>query len=129
MRRAFSILLIFTFSLAPLAATLQADDESRLPACCRRLGKHHCAMSERIAAQMMALASKSWPLVTAPAHCPFFPRTIAPCTTSMRALVASAIDLNVSLKQSLAVIGDPSAARLPLIGIRSSRAPPTFTLD
>jgi|HubBroStandDraft_1064217.scaffolds.fasta_scaffold999183_1 hypothetical protein len=46
MRRAFAATLVLIFSL-PLIAPLLAStpDESHLPACCRRNGKHHCAMS------------------------------------------------------------------------------------
>jgi hypothetical protein len=46
MRRVFAVTLVLVFSL-PLIAPLLAStpDESQLPACCRRNGKHHCAMS------------------------------------------------------------------------------------
>jgi hypothetical protein len=46
MRRAFAATLVVIFSL-PLIAPLLAStpDESHLPACCRRNGKHHCAMT------------------------------------------------------------------------------------
>jgi hypothetical protein len=46
MRRACASLLLLVFSL-PLIAPLLAStpDDSQLPACCRRGGKHHCTMS------------------------------------------------------------------------------------
>jgi hypothetical protein len=46
MRRVFAATLVVIFSL-PVIAPLFAStpDESQLPACCRRNGKHHCAMS------------------------------------------------------------------------------------
>lgn len=46
MRRAPAALLLLVFSF-PLIAPLFASgpDESQLPACCRRDGKHHCAMA------------------------------------------------------------------------------------
>ena len=49
MRRAFAVTLVLVFSL-PLIAPLLAStpDESQLPACCRRNGKHHCAMSMEV---------------------------------------------------------------------------------
>ncbi|MGA9669376.1 MAG: hypothetical protein WBQ94_09220, partial [Terracidiphilus sp.] len=57
MRRALSTLLILFFGLGPLVATLSADDESRLPYCCRRHGDHHCAMPARAAALLLQSAS------------------------------------------------------------------------
>jgi hypothetical protein len=40
---ALALLGVFSFSLIPLQA-FAADDEAGLPACCRRNGKHHCAV-------------------------------------------------------------------------------------
>jgi hypothetical protein len=45
-RRAFGILLLLLFSLPLIApAFASGPDDSQLPACCRRDGKHHCAMN------------------------------------------------------------------------------------
>ncbi|HTD45292.1 MAG TPA: hypothetical protein VK687_13975 [Bryobacteraceae bacterium] len=43
MRRVLASLLLAVFSFLPLMPLLLADD-SNLPACCRRLGAHHCAL-------------------------------------------------------------------------------------
>jgi hypothetical protein len=40
---AVALLALFSFSLVE-PAVFSSDAESRLPACCRRLGKHHCAI-------------------------------------------------------------------------------------
>lgn len=46
MRRALAILLVTLFSLPLIApAFASAPDDSQLPACCRRGGKHQCAMA------------------------------------------------------------------------------------
>ena len=46
MRRAFAATLVLIFSLPLIAPVLvSASAASQLPACCRRSGKHHCAMS------------------------------------------------------------------------------------
>jgi hypothetical protein len=46
MRRVWSALLLLAFSLPLIApAFVSAPDDSKLPACCRRNGNHHCAMS------------------------------------------------------------------------------------
>jgi len=62
------------FGLGPLTATLQADDDSRLPACCRRAGAHHCAMSDAMIAQMVQPSESKDPAWTLPDHCPLYPQ-------------------------------------------------------
>jgi hypothetical protein len=47
MRRVPAILLVFLFGFSPIASALFVDDQSNLPACCRRDGKHHCGMTDR----------------------------------------------------------------------------------
>jgi hypothetical protein len=125
MRRGFSIFLILFFSLGPLAATLQAEDESRLPACCRRHGAHHCAM----AAMASQAASGDKAIFTAPATCPYFPGYAAGPISTTIALAASPAGLPVVLAQ-----GDlPSAGRTAVpagqIRTRASRGPPASNLS
>jgi hypothetical protein len=45
LRRFSAILLLFVFGLSLLSPLFGADAESSLPACCRKAGKHHCAMA------------------------------------------------------------------------------------
>jgi hypothetical protein len=45
MRRALASLLLATISFPLIAGTLFADLESKVPACCRRNGAHHCSMT------------------------------------------------------------------------------------
>ena len=71
MRRALATLLLALFSFSLISpALLASDPESNLPACCRRDGKHHCAMM----GAMMAMQSESpsGPSLQ-PARCPSFP--------------------------------------------------------
>lgn len=66
MRRILASLLAGLFSFLLIAPALSASDpDANLPACCRRDGKHHCAM-------MMRLESRSGPGFQAD-RCPFFP--------------------------------------------------------
>jgi len=46
MRRTFASLLVLLFSFPLIAPLLAANLAQDVPACCRRDGKHHCAMSE-----------------------------------------------------------------------------------
>lgn len=72
MRRIFSILLMLLVGLAPILEAAPAGalrsgwtgkvDESRIPACCRRHGQHHCMMD--------ALEDESAPAAFAPNGCP-----------------------------------------------------------
>lgn len=48
-RRASAILLLLLFSLPLIAPALASTpDDAQLPACCRRDGKHHCAMNMEV---------------------------------------------------------------------------------
>lgn len=74
MRKLISILLLATFAL-PLLSALSAlgeTPESRLPACCRRDGAHHCMMS----AEQMALLEQGRHFTTIHGKCPLFPKAI-----------------------------------------------------
>jgi hypothetical protein len=127
MRRPLSILLILFFGLGPLAATLSASDESRLPSCCRRHGTHHCAMSARMAAEM-ADSTSGKPILTAPATCPYFPGyTVAP-TTTILALAPAPVALPVLLANPHSAACARAAARLSQIRTRAGRAPPASSL-
>ena len=72
MRRSFSIYLILFFGLGPLSALLKGSDDAYLPACCRRHGAHHCAMSEQMAAMRARLALDPRPALSAPKTCPLY---------------------------------------------------------
>jgi hypothetical protein len=58
---------------------LLAGGESDLPACCRRDGKHHCAMLEMLDKQQDS-AGPAWK--TAASKCPMFPRNSRASFTS-----------------------------------------------
>src|ERR1019366_7144627 len=67
MLRGLAMLLVALFGLAPISPLVLASDaEPRLPACCRRGGKHSCAMTAR------QPASSSGQTLQA-ARCRFFP--------------------------------------------------------
>jgi hypothetical protein len=124
MRRGLSILLVLFFSLGPLTAWSGADDDSRLPACCRRHGVHHCAMDAGMAAAVAQAASNSEPGFTAPAHCPYFPDYLAKSAASIAGLAADRVSLPAAVVQP----HSPTALRfsIPLHPIRAhlSRGPP-----
>jgi len=79
-RRIAATLLLLTFSIALITPLLSASDpESKLPPCCRRNGKHHCAamgstepssvptlQASRCASYPMAIVVAATPLVSLP---------------------------------------------------------------
>ncbi|MGA8043845.1 MAG: hypothetical protein WCA37_13695 [Terracidiphilus sp.] len=89
MRRALALVLMLFFGLGPLTATLQAEDDSRLPACCRRHGAHHCAMADAMRAQMVRSTESTKPVWTAPDHCPLYPQGGGATTTPPCAMAAA----------------------------------------
>jgi hypothetical protein len=119
MRRGLSIFLILFFGLGPLAAALPGSEESRLPPCCRRHGKHHCAMMQR-----MAQTASGQPIVTAPATCPLFPGYGVLNSASVDALAAAPVSLPVLLAQAHAPAAGRAAARFSPIRSRAGRSPP-----
>jgi hypothetical protein len=44
MQRVSTILLLVVFSLSLITPAMIADSDSKLPACCRKDGQHHCSM-------------------------------------------------------------------------------------
>ncbi|HEY1900813.1 MAG TPA: hypothetical protein VGG56_00150 [Terracidiphilus sp.] len=127
MRRLLSILLILFFSLGPLAATLDASDSARLPACCRRHGAHRCVLSMGMAA-MSAEAASGNPVFTAPSTCPAFPQSTAATTTGPQALTASPVSLPALLAQPHSPAASRAGARLSQVRTRAGRGPPASIL-
>ncbi len=128
MRRVLSILMVLFFSLGPLAPVLSAsDDDSALPACCRRHGAHHCAMSmEQAAAVAQSLSGNA--VLTAPATCPAFPGYDAATSSAPQAIAAAPISLPALLAQPHSSAAGRAAARLSQIRTRVSRGPPADSL-
>lgn len=67
MRRALASFLLAVFSFPLIAPVVFADAESNLPECCRRGGKHHCAMSMDVPSPGGVTLRTNQP------KCPFYP--------------------------------------------------------
>lgn len=124
MRRGLAILLVLFFGLGPLAATLQASDESRLPDCCRRHGAHHCAMSDAMRSQMAGPASDSKAAFTAPTHCPFYPGSALAALAHRQALAGSAPAPLSLAARTLARLPHPEVGPGRTLDRRAGRGPP-----
>ncbi|HEY3741348.1 MAG TPA: hypothetical protein VGL53_15965 [Bryobacteraceae bacterium] len=80
MRRSLASLLVALFSFALISpAVFASDADDSLPACCRRVGEHHCGMMTPEAGSSTAPALRT-------ARCPLFPKstaaTLSPDATS-----------------------------------------------
>lgn len=64
------LIALFSFSLAG-PAVFASNDDSNLPPCCRRGGKHHCAMMD--GAMLHAAADSSAGPSLQAARCPLYP--------------------------------------------------------
>jgi hypothetical protein len=71
MRPVLAALLVSVFSFSLIGPALFASADSSVPACCRRDGKHHCAMSgmDQDAAPLSGPA-----MAASSAKCPYFPK-------------------------------------------------------
>ena len=128
MRRTLTVFLILLFWLGPFAAILPASAESRLPACCRRHGAHHCTMSAEEASELAQVSSGSAPALTAPAHCPSFPGSQAASITPVHELAVSAASLPTLLSRAHSPGASRAAARLSQVRTSASRGPPTSNI-
>jgi len=86
-RRVLAVLLIALFGLLAVSPALSADPESSLPACCRRAGKHRCAMAAESGAP-------SGPAFQSGVRCPYFPGSLV--KTSSPGASAAIVSLAIS---------------------------------
>ena len=124
MRRALAAILVLFFGLGPLTATLQADEDVRLPACCRRHGAHHCAMAAAMGAQMAARARNSQPALTAPSRCPLYPQHIFTTASSQPAIVPGPCAPAQTGMQHRPIDRVTAVARSQPLSYRAGRSPP-----
>jgi hypothetical protein len=79
----FLLLVFGSFVTAPLLAA-SSDPDSDLPACCRRLGMHHCAM------RMLPTDPSTRQVSAVPEKCPMFPRAAVVIRTQDHSLAPGA---------------------------------------
>jgi len=121
-RRFSAILLLALLSFSLLTPALASDSNSKLPACCRRQGKHHCATAAG------GGAWKSGAGFVANARCRVYP---AGAVLSTVASSAGLIPRVTSLRKpddNAALATELSPADLPIPGVTSlkTRGPPHF---
>jgi hypothetical protein len=127
LRKLLSILLLAVFGL-PVAAPLfagTAEGETRLPACCRKNGKHHCMMNTEQRSQL----AQNDPQFSAPAEkCPYYPQAAAVSHTELYTPpIAEAIFASLVSHPS-GVAQTESKRRISRDRSRLKRGPPTLSL-
>lgn len=123
MRRIIALFLAVLFGLGPLMAAIEVSDDARLPACCRRHGAHHCAMSEAMMKRMVDATSHE-AFFTSPSHCPYYPGSSAANITPLNALTPSLANLPALFAKPHSPAAAHVAALPSQIRTRASRGPP-----
>jgi hypothetical protein len=122
MRRALASFLLAVLSFPLIAPILCANPGSNLPPCCRRDGKHRCAM----AMAAMETESSSGPAFRAvQARCPYYPAT-APIPSERNAALlkdASAIFTSLLSHPAVQVSGE-TRCRVSFSRSHQKRGPP-----
>lgn len=123
MRRGPAIMLVFLFSFSLIGPALFVDDESNLPACCRRDGKHHCAMVDRDMAQEPPSGAAAGALRT---KCPFFPSGGAVLPHSCGAVLAACQTAGAVVSQIAGPAQAEARYRISFSRSHQKRGPPTL---
>lgn len=122
-RRAIAASLLFVMSLPLMTMAEFAQPQSKLPACCRRDGKHHCSMMD---ARDMPSDSTSSAIKAAKTKCASFPISLAAHTGSaihaapVLTFDAPAVFPRNGIKQTEA------RYRMSFSRTRQKRGPPSF---
>jgi len=121
MRRFWATFLLAMVSISLIEPVLVADTESRLPECCRRLGKHHCTMPAG------SQETSGVGLKAAAVRCASFPSTTAArCLSNAMALVADRNDSIPAFAQLASYVHSRSLYRLSSDRSRHKRGPPSL---
>jgi hypothetical protein len=116
-RRVPAILLLGLFSFSLIEPALMADNDSKLPACCRREGQHHCAMTVESSAAGSAVQ----------AVCPAFPKTGAtPAHTRLAGIRPEQLMFGQPVSYLTACTQTRALLRVSFSWNRQKRGPPAL---
>jgi hypothetical protein len=118
--------IIGGFYAAPLLQAASSDPDAGLPACCRRHGKHHCAMMDRY---LKSIDSGTPQVRTTPQHCPLYPHSSNAPVVRYDAGLAPSPAIFAQVVSYPAVHPQTHAVyRLSLDRSRQKRGPPSLHL-
>jgi hypothetical protein len=123
MRRALALFLLLVFSFPLIAPALLADALSNLPECCRRGGKHHCAMGLDDGESGQGSAFRS----TQP-KCPCYPGALATPMGEYAATLKSSVAIPGALVSHPAIqVQTEAGYRISLGRSAQKRGPPLLS--
>ena len=125
MRRIVGICLVLLYWLGPLMALVPASAESRLPACCRRGGRHHCMMNM---AERAALEDGHTHWSAPASKCPIFPDQLRAAHTPLSLYQSIPVSFISFASHPNGVAQSESKRRISLDRSRSKRGPPESQL-
>jgi hypothetical protein len=128
LRRLLSILLLAIIGLpflTPLLAQGAAEDAS-LPVCCRKSGKHHCAM--RLADHLQASQSHQSTVSTVSETCPSYPGIVAATHPNLLADPVSVSVATALLSHPTGTVQTECKRRIAQDRSRQKRGPPYTSL-
>jgi len=119
MRRALATFLLAVFSFPLIAPAVFADAESNLPECCRRGGKHHCAM------MMDQTPATGVSVRSIPPRCPLYPGAPAtPAGQLVAGLKSSCATFAAVVGHSAIHVRTEAGYRVSLSRSSQKRGPP-----
>jgi hypothetical protein len=126
---AISLLLLFLApAVMPLFA-LGANSDANLPACCRRNGKHHCAMSPEMMQAMMQSMMNGTQVNVLPMKCPMYPRAITTAHHDELSFHTAALIFAAIVSHPAIHLQTEARARVALDCARQKRGPPAAQLS
>ena len=120
MRRSVAILLAMLFSWLLVLPVFASSSDSNLPACCRKTGKHHCAMrmQQSHEANIAAVSEK----------CPCLAHMMASTDTERFAPPKKVFVFAGLITQSEALAQVNAGYRISTIRSRQKRGPPSLSI-
>ena len=113
--RTVAVVIAVLLQAQAIGPALFSAGDSSLPPCCRRNGKHHCAMD----------AAANGPVFRAPA-CPVFPRVSPPVTVAFHRILTGRSSQHGRVRiERLTLPAAEALHGIAFLEIRSERGPPT----
>lgn len=123
--RAMSGVLLAFFLLPLFIPFFNSGSESNLPPCCRRDGKHHCAMFARF--RQPALSASSGPIVRAVMpSCPYRSRLLMPFVSRVLLALPAPVFSVPCVSHSVPGLEAILLARISEFRSHRKRGPPSF---